>query len=154
MRIEIKKYPVDVILCMLWSLILLPVALLNIGETVRVILGLPFILFIPGYILIFALFPIKKTEKGIDIIERIALSFGLSIAVVPLIGLALNYTPWGIRLEPILLSIFIFVVGVGIVAIYRWIQVNSNERFTIFFNISFPKLEGKLDQVLRHHYWE
>jgi len=154
MRIEIKKYPADIVLCMLWSLILLPVALLNVGGTVRVILGLPFILFIPGYILIFALFPTKKTDKGIDIIERIALSFGLSIAVVPLIGLALNYTPWGIRLEPILLSIFIFVVGVGIVAIYRWIQVNSNERFTIFFNISFPKLERKLDQVLRHHYWE
>ncbi len=110
MRIEIKKYPVDVILCMLWSLILLPVALLNIGETVRVILGLPFILFIPGYILIFALFPARKTDRSIDIIERIALSFGLSIAVVPLIGLGLNYTPWGIRLEPILLSIFIFII--------------------------------------------
>jgi uncharacterized membrane protein len=124
------------------------VALLNVGGTVRVILGLPFILFIPGYILIFALFPTKKTDKGIDIIERIALSFGLSIAIVPLIGLGLNYTPWGIRLEPILISIFVFIVGVGAVAIYRWIHVNSNERFAIFFNISFPKSEGKLDQVI------
>ncbi|MCK4349176.1 MAG: DUF1616 domain-containing protein, partial [Thermoplasmatales archaeon] len=148
MRIEIKKYPADVILCMLWSLILLPVALLNVGGTVRVILGLPFILFIPGYILIFALFPTKKTDKGIDTIERIALSFGLSIAVVPLIGLGLNYTPWGIRLEPILLSIFIFVVGVGAVAIYRWIHINPNERFTISFDISLPKSESKLDQAL------
>ena len=148
MRIEIKKYPADVILCMLWSLILLPVSLLNVEGTIRVILGLPLILFIPGYILIFALFPTKKTDKGIDIIERIALSFGLSIALVPLIGLGLNYTPWGIRLEPILLSIFIFVVGIGTVAIYRWIHVNSNERFAISFNISFPKSESKLDQVL------
>jgi len=63
MRIEIKKYPADIVLCMLWSLILLPVALLNVGGTVRVILGLPFILFIPGYILIFALFPTKKTDR-------------------------------------------------------------------------------------------
>jgi len=37
-----------------------------------------------------ALFPGKDDLDGI---ERIALSFGLSIAVVPLMGLALNYTP-------------------------------------------------------------
>ncbi|WP_048077056.1 DUF1616 domain-containing protein, partial [Halorubrum sp. AJ67] len=35
-------------------------------------------------------------RSGIDGIERVALSFGLSIAVVPLIGLVLNFTPWGI----------------------------------------------------------
>ena len=94
MKVLFDKYPADIIICMLWSIILLPVALLNIDGTIRVILGLPFILFIPGYILIFALFPCRKTDQGIDIIERIALSFGLSIAVVPLIGLGLNYTEW------------------------------------------------------------
>ena len=51
--------------------------------TVRTLLGLPFLLFIPGYVLIFALFPAKKTDRGIDVIERIALSFGLSIADCP-----------------------------------------------------------------------
>jgi len=44
---------------------------------------------------------IKK--EGIGGIAKIALSFGLSIAVVPIIGLILNYTPWGIRIEPALL---------------------------------------------------
>jgi uncharacterized membrane protein len=83
MKVLFDEYPVDIIVCMLWSIILLPVALLNVEGTIRIILGLPFILFIPGYILIFALFPTKKTDQGIDIIERVALSFGLSIAVVP-----------------------------------------------------------------------
>ena len=73
---------------MIWSIILLPIVLLRIDDTLRIIIGLPFILFIPGYILVFALFP---TKKSVDIIERIALSFGLSIAIVPLIGLGLNY---------------------------------------------------------------
>ena len=77
MRILFSKYPIDIILCILWSIVLLPIALLDLEGILRIILGLPFILFIPGYILIFALFPTRKTDKGIDIIERIALSFGL-----------------------------------------------------------------------------
>ncbi len=44
------------------------------------------------------------SREGIDGIERVALSFGLSIAIVPLIGLALNFTPWGIRLVPIMIA--------------------------------------------------
>ncbi|NOQ34054.1 MAG: DUF1616 domain-containing protein, partial [Methanosarcinales archaeon] len=62
---------------------------------VRVVLGLLLVLFLPGYSLIAALFPGKDDLDGI---ERIALSFGLSIAVVPLLGLGLNYTQYGIRL--------------------------------------------------------
>jgi len=148
MEISFDDYPVDIILCMVWSTILLPIALLNVEGIVRVILGLPFILFIPGYVLIYALFPSKKTDKGIDVIERIALSFGLSIAVVPLIGLGLNYTPWGIRLEPILLSIFIFVIGVGFIAIYRWKKTDEDERFTVSLKISLPESESRLDKAL------
>ena len=148
MKLSFEKYPIDIIICILWSLILLPVVLLNITDNLRIILGLPFILFIPGYILIFALFPTKKIDKGIDIIERIALSFGLSIAVVPLIGLGLNYTTWGIRLEPILFSIFLFIIGIGAIAIFRWIKTNPNERFIISFNLSMPKSESRLDQAL------
>ena len=148
MKISFTKYPVDIIICMLWSLILLPIALLNLEGAIRIILGLPFLLFIPGYVLIFALYPTIKTDKGIDIIERIALSFGLSIAIVTLIGLGLDYTPWGIRLEPILISLFIFIIGVGSLAIYRWIITNPDERFTISFDISLPKYEHKLDKAL------
>ena len=48
-------------------------------------------LFLPGYALIATLFPRKDDLDGI---ERIALSFGLSIAITPLLGLALNYTPF------------------------------------------------------------
>jgi uncharacterized membrane protein len=65
----------------------------------RVALGTPFVLFFPGYTLISALFPKKK---DLNSIERVALSLGLSLAVVPLIGLGLNYIPFGIRLQPVL----------------------------------------------------
>ncbi|ANF22251.1 DUF1616 domain-containing protein [Thermococcus piezophilus] len=82
----------------------------------RKALGLAFVLFFPGYVFITALFP---NRKELDNLERLALSFGLSIAIVPLIGLGLNYTPWGIRLIPILVSLTIFNIAFSIIAIYR-----------------------------------
>ena len=66
------------------------------NNVVRIILGIPIVLFIPGYLLVSVLFPGKKTEKGLDVVEKIALSLGVSIAIVPLLGIVLNYTPWGI----------------------------------------------------------
>ncbi|WP_456421215.1 DUF1616 domain-containing protein [Thermococcus sp.] len=83
---------------------------------VRKILGLAFVLFFPGYVFITALFPEKKE---LDDLERLALSFGLSIAIVPMIGLALNYTSWGIRLTPILVSLTLFNLIFSTIAIYR-----------------------------------
>jgi uncharacterized membrane protein len=49
--------------------------------------------------------PIATSSENLDTIERVALSLDLSIALVPIVGLILNYTPWGIRLTPITLSL-------------------------------------------------
>ena len=82
----------------------------------RWILGSVFVLFVPGYVTVQALFP---KARELDGIERFALSVGLSLALVPLIGLLLNYTPWGIRLTPIVISLTIFSVGLSLVAFGR-----------------------------------
>ena len=55
-----------------------------------VILGLPFLLFFPGYMLMAALFPGKSAAESI---ERVTLSFALSVAVVAAVGFILNLTP-------------------------------------------------------------
>lgn len=94
----------------------------------RIVFALPVVLFIPGYALIAALFP---GDGEIDTLERVALSFGLSIAVVPLIGLALNYTPWGIRLDPIVISLVIFTVVMVLIAHYRRALLPPEERLAI-----------------------
>jgi len=60
---------------------------MNVFEIARIILGSIFVLFIPGYSWSFVFF--KK--KDIDMIERVALSFGLSIALVPLLVFYLNF---------------------------------------------------------------
>jgi uncharacterized membrane protein len=91
----------------------------------RIVLGLPFVLFFPGYVLVAALYPRRGDLDGV---ERVALSLGLSLAVVPLIGLALNYTPWGIRLTPILVSLALFIVACSAVAVRQRMRHSTAER--------------------------
>ncbi len=101
----------------------------------RTALGLPFVLFFPGYTLICGLFPGKKDLGGV---ERLALSIGLSLAVVPLVGLALNYTPWGIRLAPIIASLFMFTLLLSIVSNYRRSKLPAEQKLNISIPIKMP----------------
>jgi hypothetical protein len=68
---------------------------------IRYVLGAMFVLWLPGYTLTAALFSSKELDKT----ECIALSICLSLALDAIVGLLLNYTPWGIRLAPITLSL-------------------------------------------------
>jgi len=81
----------------------------------RYILGSIFVLWLPGYTLIKALFP----EKELDSIERVSLSIGMSLALVPMIGLLLNYTPWGIRITPVTISLLAVTLTFATAAIIR-----------------------------------
>jgi len=87
----------------------------------RYVLGAIFVLFLPGYSLIKALFP----EKELDSIERAALSLGMSIALVPITGLILNYTPWGIRATPVTLSLLALTTIFATAAITREHQTKT-----------------------------
>lgn len=126
----------------------------GINETIlRNVLGLPLVLFLPGYALIAALFPAKSDLDGI---ERTALSFGLSIAIVPLIGLVLNYTPFGIRLLPVLVCLSIFIFIMCWLAYIRRASLPETEAFEISFSAAalslkneiLEKPESKLDRAL------
>jgi uncharacterized membrane protein len=136
----------------LWLIDILTILLIVIialcpSTIARIILGLPFVLFFTGYTLMAALFPKKGSLGGV---ERVALSFGLSIAVVPLIGLILNYTPWGIRLYPILISLAVFILATSGVAWYRRGKLAPDERFRVPFDIRLPFWRGQStpDKVL------
>lgn len=92
---------------------------------IRWMLGSVFVLYLPGYVLIHALFPVRKQMDGT---ERFALSVGLSLAIDPLVGLILNYFPWGIRLVPIMISLTILAVGLAIIALAREYRVNTRSQ--------------------------
>jgi len=91
----------------------------------RYLLGSIFVLWLPGYSLIKALFPTKE----LDNIERTALSIGMSLALVPITGLLLNYTPWGIRLTPVTISLLALTMIFATAAVMRefhLIRIHAN----------------------------
>jgi uncharacterized membrane protein len=74
---------------------------------------------LPGYAFIEALYP----QRGeLEELERFALGVGLSLALTPLVGFVLNYTPWGIRLNPITVAITFLTLTLGLVSVYRKYQ--------------------------------
>ncbi|MFC1926012.1 DUF1616 domain-containing protein [Chloroflexota bacterium] len=119
----------DLLIIDVLTFILVLVVSISSSTWLRVLFGLPFILFFPGYTLIAALFPRKEGLSGI---ERLALSFGLSIAVVPLIGLILNYT-WSIKLYPIVLSLGFFILAMSTYAWYKRRSYPTGNRFSVPF---------------------
>lgn len=90
---------------------------------IRYLLGSIFILWFPGYTFIKALYPTevatKTSSENLDTMERVALSIGMSLALVAIVGLLLNYTPWGIRLTPVVLSLLSLTTIFATVAIIR-----------------------------------
>jgi len=119
---------VDLIAIVAATLLLLPLVYAVPFEPLRIVLGLLLVLCFPGYVLLATMFPRQGNLKGV---ERVALSLGLSIALVPLLGLILNFTPWGIRLTPIVLSLSLWTVLFAGVAWHRRKQITSGERYEV-----------------------
>jgi uncharacterized membrane protein len=119
----------------------------------RTFLGIFLVLFLPGYALAGALFPAKKDLEGI---ERATISFGLSIAIVPILGLVLNYSSWGIREIPVLVVSSIFILLMCAVAYYRRSLLPEVEAFEISFKTYYlstkagilEKSESKTDKIV------
>ncbi len=81
---------------------------------IRALLGIPFVLYIPGYLLQGLFFPL---HTDIDSIERVGLSLGLSIALVTLLALLINTLPWGLHAWPILIgqgSLIILLMAISV----------------------------------------
>ena len=114
-----KKDFIFIVAFVIVSVVIITVPPLN-ATPLRAVVGFPLVLFLPGYSLVSALFP-RKDE--LDLLERIALSIGLSICIVVFIGLALNYTPWGIRLGPILLALSAFTLIETAVSAVRRMEI-------------------------------
>lgn len=181
----VRQLPADlaaVALLVLAACLVVTVPVVN--ETpLRVVFGLPFLLFLPGYALVAALFPetgrsqagptpegdsetadsdaeqgsaaeddgspfesgaVGTGGSGIDPVERVALSFGLSVAIVPLVGLVLNFTPWGIRLGPILVGVSAVTLGLLVVAAERRRQLPPDEQFAVPYRQWIARVRAEL----------
>ena len=87
----------------------------GVGIYLRSAFGGILVLFLPGYALVEALYP----KRELDELTTFALSIGLSLALVAITGLLLNYTPLGIKLVPIAISLAGFTLVLLLVALTR-----------------------------------
>lgn len=124
----------------------------------RIIVGVLFVLFVPGYAFVAALFPESgtspkvargrtgasltvswtgnesgrfDTDRGVDIIERLALSFGLSFAIVPLLALGVTLSPLPFSTEPLFVVISTFTVGCALIALVRRLSLPTEKQVSV-----------------------
>lgn len=98
-------------------------------------LSLPFLLFLPGYALLAALFP-GRAEMSIA--RRMALSVGMSIAAVILVGIIINSVGWGITAGPVLYSVTSLVLSALTIAWVRRSKLPIEERPGVHLRLSLP----------------
>lgn len=97
-------------------------------------LGLVFVLVLPGYVAVGAFFPTAE----FTVFDRLALSVGVSLVLAMFSGFALNYTPWGIRLVPILLLLSGETICLATVAIVRQFEASRRGSRRIIISQEFP----------------
>jgi uncharacterized membrane protein len=132
MRVKLVN---DLLLLDVLAVLLLVVVIFFPSNALRIVLGLPFVLFFPGHALLAALSPRRYALYSI---ERVALSLGLSVVIAILIGIILNYLPWGIRLYPIVISFTVFLLVTSLVAWYRRLRLPEAERPGISLRLRLP----------------
>lgn len=90
-------------------------------EILRILIGSVFVLYLPGHFLSY----IFLKKGSIDIIERIGISFALSISIVPLVVFYLNLL--GVKIN--VLSVFLEVSGIIVFSkIYIYIINNYKKK--------------------------
>ena len=127
----------DLLVIFIASLLMVPLALFTAGP-VRIVFGIFFVLIFPGYTLLAALFPRKNM---LDPLMRLALTFGISLALVIILLLILNFTPWGIRLNSSLIALGVFTCVTAGIAWLQRRRLSREARFFSGINLSFKQYQ-------------
>jgi uncharacterized membrane protein len=116
------------------------------GNILRILMGIPFLIFYPGYALVSLLWPRMSDMENL---ERIGLSFGLSIIIIIMLGLILNYTPAGLDLSSIAFSSFGFIILAVLLAWFRRMRIPEENRYYARIAMDVPKGElSKTDKIV------
>jgi hypothetical protein len=82
----------------------------------RLVLGGVLVLFLPGYSLVSLIY---SKKEDLDYLSRVAFSFVLSIAIAILVGLVLNYTPFGITSVAVAFSLGGLTIVLQFLTVFR-----------------------------------
>lgn len=105
---------------------------------VRVPLGFLFVFFLPGYALTAALFPYadstgerQQSERSVNTVDRLVLSVGLSLVLVPVLSVGLTMISQPIELFSVLPAVGGATLAFCGVAAVRRIRVSPRERYFV-----------------------
>jgi uncharacterized membrane protein len=127
------------------------------GTLLTAVFGLAFVTFAPGYALVAAVFPEsgvtsggqrgggvlkgfsggaprpeqESDERGIGGVERFVLSVGLSLAIVPLVGMWMDATGRPLRPVPVVSAVGAVTLVLLAVATVRRLRLPAEDRFTV-----------------------
>jgi uncharacterized membrane protein len=146
----------DAAVALVWLGVAVATMFLPAGSPVRVFAALTVLLLLPGYALTTALFPATtagRTERSqvgtvgarsatpfsgesdsqaaVSNVKRAALSFGLSLASLPLIGFVAEVVFGSYEVVPLLAVLTVFIVAVFGVGVYRRLGVPADERYVL-----------------------
>jgi uncharacterized membrane protein len=118
----------------------------------RLIATLVVVLLLPGYALLTLLFPARERDSdmtgnsraSLGWIERVALSFGLSLALVPLFGFVFSATGMPLRARPILTLVGGVTVVAFVLGFVRRLRLPSEERYALPLATSFTRYRSWL----------
>ena len=142
----VRRFPADlaVVVCGVGLALLAASVADGRWTPIRVAFGFPLLFVLPGYALVAALFPERSAERAsaeetadpslgrrISLLERGVLSVAASLALVPLVGMGLNFTAWGIRPVPVLAALSACTVALAVVAAVRRWNVPADDRFRV-----------------------
>lgn len=106
----------------------------------RLILTLPLILFIPGYLAIGIVFP---DPGSIDRAIRFTLAIATSVIITPVIGICLYVTALGIRWEPLILSLTALIIFLAIIVMILRLRTYAASSHTLSLTEIIQKCGGE-----------
>lgn len=117
-----------------------PAVIFDVATPIRYLVAVVLLFFLPGYVTIAALFPrtkganfpMHRHDSGgvLTLRERLVLSFGINIALLPLFGMILAATSAGFDPVTLLNTIAAYLLVVGSIAMVRRLRVPEDARFS------------------------
>lgn len=142
-RQVVRTLPVDLLVVV--GFVLLADSVVSIAGALpilQVLVGFPVLFFVPGYVLLAALFPGEHpasttsepwsiADGGLALSTRLALSFGLSVALLPVFAVLLAFSPFGFGTATLLGLLTVLVVVGAVVGAVRRLRLPPERRFSV-----------------------
>ena len=133
MRIRFQSVPWDLYGLVIYAVVVSAVLLATGWGN---LLGALLTVFVPGYLAAAALLPRRGQA---DVLLRIALSVGLSLALVAFLGVVLNFTPWGITLASVTTGILLVSLLLAAAAYRRRMAVPADARLGLSLDMQLAR---------------